>query len=130
METAPNLPQAWVDPLRITRVLTNLLDNALGHTPDGGQVVIGVRKESSALRISVRDSGQGIPPDELESVFRRFYRVDAARSRASGGRGLGLAIARQIVELHGGGIWAESSGVPGEGTTVSFTLPLGTKPDA
>jgi len=120
----PDLTRAWIDPLRITRVLTNLLDNALRHTPEGGEVVVGMAAQQDALRVSVRDTGQGIPPDELENVFKRFYRLDPARSRASGGRGLGLAIARQIVELHGGRIWAESSGVPGEGTTIRFTLPL------
>jgi len=137
-EIAPGLPQMWMDPLRITRVLTNLLDNALRHTPEGGQIVIALeaersrhlREEPSALRVTVADTGQGIPPDQLENVFRRFYRLDPARSRASGGRGLGLAIAKQIVELHGGRIWTESTGIPGEGTRVIFTLPLGPKPDA
>jgi len=122
----PNLPHARIDSLRVTRVLTNLLDNALRHTPEGGEVAVavGMAAQPDALRVSVRDTGQGIPPDELENIFKRFYRLDPARRRASGGRGLGLAIARQIVELHGGRIWAESSGIPGKGTTIRFTLPL------
>jgi len=123
-EIAPDLPRVRVDSLRITRVLANLLDNAFRYTPTGGEITVGVRAKPPSLLVTVRDTGEGIPSEELESVFIRFYRLDRARSRASGGRGLGLAIARQIIELHGGRIWAESSGVPGEGTTVAFTLPL------
>ncbi|MCZ7572242.1 MAG: ATP-binding protein [Ardenticatenaceae bacterium] len=121
---APNLPQVHLDRSRITRVLTNLLANALRHTSEGGEIVIAAAAEPGAVRLSVHDTGEGIPPDELESVFERFYRLDRARSRATGGSGLGLAIARQAVELHGGRICAESSGVPGEGTTIRVTLPL------
>ena len=85
-EVPPNLPQVWVDPLRITRVLTNLLDNALRHTPDGGEIVVRAHEQPTALHVTVRDTGHGIPAGELENVFNRFYRLDRARSRASGGR--------------------------------------------
>lgn len=125
---ASDLPQIQIDRARITRVLTNLLANALRHTPEGGEIVVRAEREPGGVCVSVRDTGEGITPNELENIFERFYRLDRARSRATGGSGLGLAIARQAVELHGGRIWAESRGVAGEGSTVRFTLPLGPRP--
>jgi signal transduction histidine kinase len=118
-------------------VLHNLLANALRYTPAGGQITVAValmrpeeqrsREEAlpprspAPLLISVADSGPGIPAEDLPYVFDRFYRADKSRSRAGGGSGLGLAIARSIVEAHGGRIWAESQ--PGQGTRIVFTIP-------
>ncbi|MEW5919505.1 MAG: ATP-binding protein [Bacillota bacterium] len=106
----------------IVQVLLILLDNALKYTAAGGEVVVSAGlKEKGYIFITVKDTGIGIPADELERVFERFYRVDKARSRDSGGTGLGLSIARQIVESHGGKISLRS--IPGEGTEATVCLP-------
>ena len=110
-----------VDVDRIAEVLANLLANALRHTPKGGRVEIGSRLRGSEAEIWVEDSGEGIAPEDLERVFERFYRVDRARSRASGGSGIGLTIARAIITAHGGRLWAESRG---RGTGARFTVAL------
>lgn len=108
---------------RLRQVLGNLLDNALRYTPAGGTVTLGAHKAGSKVRISVADTGSGIPDGDLPHVFDRFYRGDAARDRASGGSGLGLAIARALVEAHGGTISIESAA--GQGTAFLVNLPLG-----
>lgn len=117
-----DLPQVEVDPQRIGQVLFNLLDNALRHSPKGGAVTIRARGLDDAVQVDVVDQGPGLAPDELDLVFERFYRGDKARSRTTGGAGLGLAIVKQLVEAHGGEVWAESDA--GKGATFSFTLPL------
>lgn len=110
-----------VDGDRMAEVLGNLLANALRHTPPGGRVEIGARRDG-VVQIWVRDSGEGIPPEELDRVFERFHRVDRARSRASGGSGIGLTIAHAIVAAHGGRLRAESEGV-GAGACFTISLP-------
>lgn len=110
------------DAMRIGQVLRNLLANALAHTPAGGRVQVVVEHAGEHSRCSVRDTGSGIAPEQLPHVFERFWRADASRSRAKGGAGLGLAIARQLVELHGGTLTAAST--PGEGATFTLTLPV------
>lgn len=123
VHTAPNLPKVWVDPGRITQVLLNLLGNALQYTPSGGDVTVRVWSEGQEILTEVQDTGIGIPPEHLPHIFERFYRVDKSRSRAGGGSGIGLTIARYIVEASGGRIWAESPGLD-QGSTFAFTLPL------
>jgi len=118
---APGVDPVILDPARIGRVLSNLLANALRHTPDGGRITIEASGGPAEVRISVSDNGEGIAPEDLPHVFESFYRGEKSRGRATGGSGLGLAIARGFVEAHGGEIRAESP--PGEGCTVSFTLP-------
>jgi two-component system sensor histidine kinase BaeS len=124
----PALPPLRLDRLRISQVLTNLLSNALRHTPEGGRIEVRVEPddEGEALRVSVADTGQGISPHILPHVFERFYRTDPARSRETGGAGLGRSIARQAVALHGGRMWVESE--LGRGSTFYFTLPLTSPP--
>ena len=117
-----NLPEAWADSERIGQVMTNLLDNALRHTPEGGTVKIAVHATAADTVIAVSDSGDGIPREHLARVFDRFYRVDAARDRGHGGAGIGLAIARALIDGHGGSIEAISGG-RGAGSTFTFTLP-------
>ena len=117
----PGLPALTVDPDRIGQVLSNLLDNALRHTPPGGQVRICATSGDGAVTLEVADTGGGIPADHLRHVFERFYRVDAARDRIHGGSGIGLTIAKALVEAHGGTITVASS--PGTGTTFTVTLP-------
>ncbi len=107
---------------RLSQVLLNLLSNALRHTPTGGRVTVSARRVGDQVHVSVRDTGEGIPPDQLPYVFERLYRTDRARSRDKGGSGLGLSIARSLVEAHGGRIWVES--VEGQGSTFSLALPL------
>lgn len=127
MEIGPSIPPVRGDEQRLTQVLNNLLSNALRHTPVGGAITLAVRVQNTAdgkrnVLVSVADTGEGIAADALPHVFERFYRVDRSRSRASGGTGLGLPIARQLVEAHGGRIWVQSDG-PGKGSVFSFVLP-------
>lgn len=111
------------DPDRVRQVLINLLGNALQYTPPGGRVTVRLGRRDNAAQFSVEDTGVGLAADDLTRIFQRFYRVDKSRARASGGSGIGLTIARYIVEAHGGRIWAESAG-PGKGSVFHFTLPL------
>lgn len=121
-EIDPNLPPVDVDPHRIEQVLLNLLSNAIRHTPKGGSIrFLGRRDASDELLLSVCDSGPGLHPDELERVFDRFYRADEART-SEGGAGLGLAIAKALVEAHGGRIWAENA--PTGGACFHVALPM------
>ncbi len=120
-EAATGIDPVLMDTQRIGRVLNNLISNALRHTPAGGQVEVAARRTGSSVEVSVRDSGEGIRPEDIPHVFERFYRGEKSRSRATGGAGLGLAIARGIVEAHGGSIRVES--VAGRGATFTFTLP-------
>jgi len=108
---------------RIAQVLTNLLDNALRHTPTGGSVVVMADRVGVVVRIVVVDDGEGIPAEHLPYVFDRFYRVDTARDRAHGGSGVGLAIAKVITEAHGGTITVHSDG-PGRGAVFTVVLPV------
>lgn len=117
-----NLPPIWADPDMLTRVFDNLCSNALRYTPSGGNVSIDATQQEQMLRISVTDSGKGIPSEALLRVFDRFYRADIARQATTGGSGLGLAIVQAIVQAHGGRVFAEN--VPGSGARISFTLPL------
>jgi signal transduction histidine kinase len=114
--------QVLVDPDRIGQVLTNLLDNALRHTPDGGTVRIACSARGPWVELVVTDTGDGIAPEHLSHVFDRFYRSDAARTRERGGSGIGLSIARALVQAHGGEITAASAG-PGLGAQFTVRLP-------
>jgi two-component system, OmpR family, sensor histidine kinase ResE len=109
------------DPDRIEQVLTNLIDNAIRHTPKGGSVKLSVTSEDKGIMIRVKDSGSGIPEDDLPFVFERFYKADKARTRGRAGTGLGLAIAKNIIDAHRGHISVQSK--LGQGTTFSFLLP-------
>ena len=114
-----------VDSERLHQVLTNLLDNAWRHSPDGGTITLGARRHDGRVTFAVEDEGPGIKDEEASRLFERFYRSDQARSTNDGGTGLGLAIARWIVELHGGEIHAEnrSHGTGETGCRMIVTLP-------
>lgn len=111
-----------VDPDRMGQVLGNLLDNALRHTPPGSEVSLACRRQATWVELTVADTGEGIAAESLAHVFDRFYRADTARDRAQGGSGIGLSIAKALVEAHGGVIRATSGG-PGKGTTFTVRLP-------
>jgi signal transduction histidine kinase/ActR/RegA family two-component response regulator len=113
----------WGDPNRLQQVMWNLLSNAIKFTPKGGHVEVALWRVDSLVKITVRDSGEGIAPDVLPHVFERFWQADSSSTRRHGGMGLGLAIVRHLVELHGGAISAHSEGV-GHGSTFTVTLPL------
>lgn len=121
------LPPVQVDADRIGQVLGNLLDNALRHTPPGGTVTVSARRDDGDVELLVSDTGEGIPAEHLRHVFERFYRVDVARDRAHGGSGIGLAIAKALIEAHGGQIGADSPG-PGRGATFTVRLPASRRP--
>jgi histidine kinase len=122
VEVPSDLPLVQADGNRSGQVLLNLIGNALQYTPAGGQVRVAVRQQGAEILVSVRDTGIGISAEHLPLIFTRFYRVDKSRSRAGGGSGIGLTIAKHLVEAHGGRIWAESPG-PGQGSLFTFTLP-------
>ncbi|HWC72100.1 MAG TPA: ATP-binding protein [Actinomycetota bacterium] len=117
-----DLPPIEADAERVHQVIFNLVDNAVRFTPEGGEVRIEAQRHNGAVEVRVADTGVGIPAEALPRLFERFYRVDAARARGDGGTGIGLAIARSVVEAHGGTIRAESE--PGHGSTFSFDLPI------
>lgn len=109
-----------IDTDKLTQVIDNIISNAIKYSPDGGNIRFGVAVQDHILTVMISDEGMGIPPDNVNRIFDRFYRVDRARARSMGGTGLGLAIAREMIEAHGGRIWAESE--EGHGTTIFFTL--------
>jgi two-component system sensor histidine kinase BaeS len=118
----PRLPQVEVDRDRIGEVLANLLENALRHTAAGGSVVVSAARGGEQIELAVTDTGEGIATEHLERVFERFFRSDASRTRARGGSGIGLTIARAIVEAHNGTMRAESAGL-GRGASFVVSLP-------
>jgi two-component system sensor histidine kinase BaeS len=117
------LPELHVDPERIVQVLENLVSNAIRHTGGGGEIALSARREGTDVHLVVKDSGRGITPEALPHVFDRFYRAEAGRAAEGGESGLGLAIAKSIVEAHGGGITAESPGLE-HGATFTVRLPV------
>src|SRR6266498_4488221 len=121
LDVAPDLPMIEVDPGRMTQVLTNILDNALRHTPEGGRISLAAYETDTMVELSVQDSGPGLHMEDVDRIFERFYRADASRQREDGGSGLGLAIAKSIVQAHGGQLSAESE--PGLGLKVKIRLP-------
>jgi signal transduction histidine kinase len=117
-----NLPSVQADVARVEQILTNILANASTHSPLGSRIRVAGRVVSDWVEVEVRDEGAGIPAEHLPGIFERFYRVDSSRQRRTGGVGLGLAIARRLVEAQGGRIRAESE--VGQGTAVTFSLPI------
>jgi signal transduction histidine kinase len=120
-DVSADLPSVDADPRRLVQIVSNLLSNALAHTPAGGEIRLTASMRDTEIEVTVSDTGEGIPPEHLPHIFERFYRVDPSRSRATGGAGLGLAIAKQLVEAHGGRIRVESE--VGKGTRFHFTVP-------
>ncbi len=122
VDLAPDLPRVMIDGLRIRQVLHNLLENALHFSTEGGSIrIITVKDGGNGVTVSISDTGSGIDPADLPYIFDHFFKADRSRQRNYGGAGIGLALVRKYVELHGGKVWAESE--PGRGSTFSFTLP-------
>ncbi len=115
------LPAVNIDSHRISQVLRNLLENALTHTAQSDTITVTAREQDGWVEVIIADTGEGIPAEDLPNIFERFYRVDKSRTRATGGTGLGLTIAKRLIEAHGGKIEAQSE--PGKGSRFSFTLP-------
>ena len=127
LDVEPSAPTAELDATRVSQVIGNLLENAITHTPEGGKVTVSARvlrlaqDERETVEVTVSDTGAGIAPEDLPRVFDRFYRADPSRDRSTGGAGLGLTIARRLVEAHGGTIVVESA--LGEGSRFTVRLP-------
>lgn len=121
-EIQDNLPMVDIDYHRIGQVLGNLLENACKHTAKGGKIIVVARLEKEMVKISVNDTGEGIPAEDLPNMFERFYRVDKSRARTAGGSGLGLTIVKRLVEAHGGSVGVQSE--LGKGSSFMFTLPI------
>jgi len=122
LEMPDDLPPVNIDWQRVNEVLHNILENAVAHTRKGGTIKIGASQKGKWVDVSVSDTGEGIPAEDLPHIFERFYRVDKSRARATGGSGLGLTIAKRLIEAHGGMIVVQSK--LGEGSRFSFTLPV------
>ncbi len=115
--------EIFADHTRIRQVMINLVNNAIKFT-EKGQVRLRADRRGNLITVSVRDTGVGIPPDNLEDIFQEFTQVDTSTTRRAGGTGLGLPISRKLIEMHGGRLWAESAGVDGEGATFFVELPI------
>jgi signal transduction histidine kinase len=120
-EMAGDVPPIMIDPDRFRQVLSNLLSNALQNTPEGGQITTSIALNAEAVSFSVSDTGPGIPPEDLDRIFERFFRRDPSRSRDTGGSGLGLSIAKSLVERQGGQISVQSE--LWRGTTFTLQFP-------
>lgn len=120
---SPNAKRVLVDRTAFRQILSNLIENAIRHTPQGGRVIVTTDIDSRWFKMSVSDTGEGIPTEHLSRVFERFYRVDSGRAREEGGTGLGLAIVRHLTEAHGGTVAATSE--VGRGTTMTVRIPVG-----
>lgn len=122
LDLAEDLPLVNIDWQRVNEVLHNLLENAVVHTPEGGTINVGASAKGRWVEVNVSDTGEGIPAEDLPHIFERFYRVDKSRARATGGSGLGLTIAKRLIEAHGGTITVQSR--LGKGSCFSFTVPV------
>ena len=122
MQIPPDLPLVEADPQRVRQILRNLLSNALKHTPPEGEIRVSVQLTGQEVEVGVQDTGEGIEAEQLPHLFKRFYRADPSRTRATGGTGLGLAIVEQLVHAHSGRVTVKSK--VGKGTHFTFTLPV------
>ena len=123
-ETSDREIEIFADNTRLRQVMINLVNNAIKFTFTGKIVLRVSQLDSARVLITVKDTGLGIPQDHLEAVFQEFTQVDTSTTRKIGGTGLGLPISRKLVDMHGGRLWAESSGIEGEGSTFFVEMPL------
>jgi signal transduction histidine kinase len=116
--------EIFADNTRLRQVMINLVNNAIKFTEKGKIAIRATKQDNETVLIAVKDTGLGIPPEKLEDVFQEFTQVDTSTTRKVGGTGLGLPISRRLIEMHGGRLWAESTGIPGEGSTFFVELPI------
>jgi signal transduction histidine kinase len=116
--------EIFADNTRVRQVMINLVNNAIKFTEKGEIAIRAVKQDDATVLITVKDTGLGIPPEQLEDIFQEFTQVDTSTTRKVGGTGLGLPISRRLIEMHGGRLWAESTGIPGEGSTFFVELPI------
>jgi len=116
--------EIFADNTRLRQVMINLVNNAIKFTESGKIAIRASKQDSSTVLITVKDTGLGIPPEQLEDIFQEFTQVDTSTTRKVGGTGLGLPISRRLIEMHGGRLWAESTGVDGEGSTFFVEMPI------
>ncbi|OGO68809.1 MAG: hypothetical protein A2Z49_02620 [Chloroflexi bacterium RBG_19FT_COMBO_56_12] len=119
-----NLPTGYGDPERIQQIIDNLVANSYQYTPENGHIWLRIFQSGDELQVEVKDNGIGIPPEDQPRIFQRFFRGEDQLILANSGTGLGLSIVKHLVEMHKGRIWFESSGVPGQGSVFSFTMPI------
>ncbi len=124
LDIPKKLPSVIGDGERVRQILGNLVDNAYNYTPNNGTIRVNIHQENGEIQVDVQDNGVGIAPEDQTRIFERFYRGEHPLVLATPGTGLGLPIVRQLVEMHNGRIWMSSTGVPGDGSTFSFTLPV------
>jgi signal transduction histidine kinase len=126
LDAPKRLPHVYGDVERVRQILGNLVDNAYHYTPENGTITVRIHTPNGGkeVQVDVKDTGVGIPVEDQSRVFERFYRGEHPLVLSTPGTGLGLSIVKQIVEMHKGRIWMKSSGVPGDGSTFSFTLPV------
>ena len=122
-EDSDQAAEVFANGTRIQQVMINLINNAIKFTEQGG-ISLSVSQKENHVLIKVQDTGIGIPSEQLETIFQEFTQVDSSPTRKTGGTGLGLPISRRLVELHGGRLWAESTGISGEGSTFYVELPI------
>lgn len=119
-----DLPPIYGNEERVHQIIANLVDNAYNYTPENGSIQVRMRTDEKAVRVDIQDSGMGIFPEDQDRIFDRFYRGENSMVMAIAGTGLGLPIVKELVDMHKGKLWVESKGIPGEGSTFSFTLPI------
>jgi signal transduction histidine kinase len=124
VDIQPGLPSGYGDPDRIQQIMDNLVENAFQYSAENGHIWIRIFRAGQEIQVDIRDKGIGIAPKDQPRIFERFYRGEDPAVLATSGTGLGLSIVKHLVEMHHGRIWFESQGVPGEGSTFSFTLPI------
>ena len=132
LDVPKKLPPVFGDMERVRQILSNLVFNSYHYTPENGTITVHIHtlNGGNQVQVDVEDNGVGIAREDQERIFERFYRGEHPLVLATPGTGLGLSIVKQIVEMHKGSIWMKSSGVPGEGSTFSFTLPVYKKNEA
>ncbi|MDX1601161.1 MAG: ATP-binding protein [Anaerolineales bacterium] len=130
IQAEPSLPPVAADRDRLRQILTNLIENSFNYTPPNGTIELTAEQREDTIMIAVDDTGIGIAPEEQERVFERFFRGEQALNLSVGGTGLGLSIVRQLIRMHGGELKLSSEGVPGQGTSFAFTLPIHSPQDS